>query len=394
QNGTDCTESGLSGHQVLPFMLTGTVGGECPVNPDDIGRQATGPSVDRFIGKELRKRHNLRFDSLVIKATERTHTSFNDGYLSFDGPPIGGLPNAPSQIVSPVALYDELFGDGNMTAAELANLRLRRKSILDLVGSDLERFRKNLGKEDRARIEQHLTSIRSVEQQLEVENLCGGVNLEELGLSRTTNYLNPNGNPHMHKAMRAQTELTVLGLACDATRVASLLWPESTGTFTVFHWLGSDFIVPGDPEVFADQGNNKGLLSHHELAHLEAGKEEYQPLVNRACQWYMEEFAYLIQRLAETDDVDGKRMLDNSAALFANMQRTGAGHEVFDLPWVLAGSCGGYFETGRFLPWPSGTANQGAPQNGVLAALCKAMGVPVDHFGAADYGGEMTVLKG
>lgn len=33
-------------------------------------------------------------------------------------------------------------------------------------------------------------------------------------------------------------------------------------------------------------------------------------------------------------------------------------------------------------------------QNGVLAALCNAMGVPVPHFGDEEYGGELTLLRG
>jgi hypothetical protein len=79
--------------------------------------------------------------------------------------------------------------------------------------------------------------------------------------------------------------------------------------------------------------------------------------------------------------------------LFANLQRTGGGHHTDNLPWILAGSCGGYFQTGRFHAWPSGKPNQSIPQHGVLTAIFNAMGVPVDHYGDADYGGELTLLK-
>lgn len=383
QNSQDCGNT--NGHHVLPHILTGTHGGECPYDQNNLGPQAMGPSVDRFIGKTLRERHNLRYDSLVIKATERTETYANDGFLSFDGPPIGGLPNAPSQFVSPVALFDDLFGDGQLTEAELKRLRVKRKSVLDLVGRDLEGFGKRLGTEDRMRIEQHLTSVRAVERQL-VAGACGEHTLEEFGLSRSKNYVVGNGNPNQGAAMRAQMDLTAIALACDATRVASLLWPEANGSNTVFSWLGEEFNVVGG------EMSGGGLITHHELAHREDAESEFRKLINRGCQWHLEEVANLLTKLS-MEDVDGKRMLDNTVVLFMNCQRTGSGHENWDLPWILAGNCGGYFKTGRYLEWPSGTPDQSVPQNGILAAIANAMDCPVDHYGSPDYGGELTRLK-
>jgi len=60
------------------------------------------------------------------------------------------------------------------------------------------------------------------------------------------------------------------------------------------------------------------------------------------------------------------------------------------VPVVMAGSCGGYFKTGRSLALPAGT-----PNNGLLVALCDAMGTPTPSgtFGEPTYGGELTVLK-
>jgi hypothetical protein len=87
-------------------------------------------------------------------------------------------------------------------------------------------------------------------------------------------------------------------------------------------------------------------------------------------------------------DVSGKSMLDTSVVVGMNNMRTGT-HETTGVPVVMAGSCGGYFKTGRSLALPAGT-----PNNGVLVALCNAMGTPVQTFGTASYGGELAVLKG
>ena len=55
-------------------------------------------------------------------------------------------------------------------------------------------------------------------------------------------------------------------------------------------------------------------------------------------------------------------MLDSSVVVGMNSMRTGT-HETTGVPVVMAGSCGGYFKTGRSLALPAGT-----PNNGLLVA--------------------------
>ena len=80
-------------------------------------------------------------------------------------------------------------------------------------------------------------------------------------------------------------------------------------------------------------------------------------------------------------------MLDNTAFLAMNNMRTGLG-EPTGVPAIMAGSCGGYFKTGRSL------ALTNTPNNGVLVALANAMGFPVPTFGEPVYGGELAALRG
>jgi hypothetical protein len=104
--------------------------------------------------------------------------------------------------------------------------------------------------------------------------------------------------------------------------------------------------------------------------------------------WFQSQLAYIIGQMKSIADPNGKSMLDSSVVLGMNNMRTGT-HETTGVPVVMAGSCGGYFKTGRSLALPAGT-----PNNGVLVAICNAMGTPVQTFGAAMYGGELAVLKG
>ena len=387
QNGRDSNGGSLGGHAALPFLLTGARGVPGPEISDAVKLSASVPSIDRFIGKELAKRHGLKFDSLVLNPVKRFRG--NDGYLSFDGPPVGDSPDAPQPRVDPYAMFDEMFGGTNLGKSELELLRKKRKSVLDLVGRQLEGWSENLGRDDRQRIEAHLESVRAIERQLDA--LSATCVPPVLTLDKSADYLNDNGNAFVHQIIKAQSDLLVAALACDLTRVASMLWMDQGNVRWVFHWLGAEFTKPGTD--FANNGENQGLRNHHEIAHKD-GDPEYQPLMNRGCQWFLEQYAYLLARLKATPDVNGGTLFDNSVALFANLQRTGGGHHTDNLPWILAGSCGGYFKTGRFYAWPSGKNGQNVPQNGVLAAICNAMDVPVDYYGDADYGGELSLLRG
>jgi hypothetical protein len=73
---------------------------------------------------------------------------------------------------------------------------------------------------------------------------------------------------------------------------------------------------------------------------------------------------------------------------------------VSGVPFLMVGSCGGYFRTGRVVRLGSWAAASGAyyrgasgvPHNKLLATLCNAMDVPVGGFGDARYGGTLSEL--
>jgi hypothetical protein len=64
----------------------------------------------------------------------------------------------------------------------------------------------------------------------------------------------------------------------------------------------------------------------------------------------------------------------------------GGAHNSDRLPWIMAGSCGGYFKTGQAI-------RRTAPTNQVLVALCNAMGFPRPFFNDEKYGGELPGLR-
>jgi hypothetical protein len=83
--------------------------------------------------------------------------------------------------------------------------------------------------------------------------------------------------------------------------------------------------------------------------------------------------------LAGVPEGDGT-MLDNSLVLWGNEIGEGASHTHENIPWVIAGSAGGYLATGRALEF------DGVPHNNLLLSVLHAFGMQDQQsFGAPEH---------
>jgi hypothetical protein len=83
----------------------------------------------------------------------------------------------------------------------------------------------------------------------------------------------------------------------------------------------------------------------------------------------------------------GKTALDNSVIVTMNDMNDGADHYVGKIPFVLIGTCGGYFKSGGVIAKYTKT-----PHNKLLATLGNAMGLPMTGFGDSKYAGTLPEL--
>jgi hypothetical protein len=174
-------------------------------------------------------------------------------------------------------------------------------------------------------------------------------------------------------------DLAIAAFAADLTRVAVMQIGDQGAAQLILSWSPLNYKSGGPNPGDANTGDVNGF---HAIAHRNVADKV-------ACDtWFQSQVAYVIGQMKSVVDPSGKSMLDSSVVLGMNNMRTGT-HETSGVPVVMAGSCGGYFKTGRSLNLPAGT-----PNNGVLIAVCNAMGAHTDTFGSATYGGELTVLKG
>ncbi len=90
------------------------------------------------------------------------------------------------------------------------------------------------------------------------------------------------------------------------------------------------------------------------------------------------------QARRHTIEKNGTTILDNSAILYANELSDGKAHDFKDLPFIIAGSAGGYFKQGEYVQLAAPGNDDAAPHNKLLTTLANAVGIPLDRFGTTD----------
>jgi hypothetical protein len=299
--------------------------------------------------------------------------------LSYGGP---GLPIPPES--RPHALYARAFGDPAISKEDRENRKSRRGLVLDLVLDQATALRSKLGSGDREKLEAHLESIHAIETQLSKPEVTFGGECQPLDLGPK---INPYDSRSYEAVGRLQMQIIARAMACDITRVATLMWTNSAAR-VVYNWVNT---VDGTkPITIKDE--------HHTIAHKGNGETSYVAQNSAINRWHAEQLAFFISELKAIDEGAGTAF-DSSAILWTNEQSTGNDHSRADMPYVIAGSAGGYFNTGRYVRFAPKIEDRkkneaGEAHNRLLTSLAQAYGVETDAFGTAKYGtGALPGLK-
>ena len=386
-----------TGHACFPGMLTGAFYQLLSTNTSS--DLAGGISVDQYIGTQLQKQHGYKG---MVSLNQGTLVS-STGHLSWSAAGQVVLPNTDPAKVFQLYFQGALptttptnkgtggsSGAGGAGGAPANNTNAIQKSILDYVINDLNRFSNVVGSEDKQSIEEHLTSVRSIETRLQNMgsaptqmdggapiSMTGGTTPPACSFPSTSSEPVVNSTANVPAITKLHMDIAIAAFASDLTRVAVMQIGDQGDANLILEWLG--FMSGGALQSDPNTGDANGF---HAIAHENTMRKV-------TCDtWFQSQIAYLIGQMKSITDATGQSMLDNSVIVGMNSMRTGT-HETTSVPVVMAGSCGGYFKTGRSLALPAGT-----PNNGLLVALCNAMDTPVTTFGEASYGGELTVLKG
>jgi hypothetical protein len=229
-----------------------------------------------------------------------------------------------------------------------------RQSVLSVVKEDRERLLQRVGAHDKQRLDQYFTSVRQLEQQIDVL-LEGPPDLEscrkapapgaddlgtEVGQSMETN--------------RVMAELLSFALACDQTRVFSMMFSDRI----------SGLRQPGSSSL------------HHQLTHDEAIDAElgYQPESTEFVYASMEAWADFVERLAAIPEGEGT-LLDNCLVLGHSDVSFAKIHGITGVPMMIAGRASGGLQPGVHV---AGTAS---PTTRVGLTIQQVMGLTTERWG-------------
>ncbi len=247
-------------------------------------------------------------------------------------------------------VFERLFGSGTGPDRQQAfrQRHQQQKSILDFAAAEAEQMNRQLGRNDRHKVEEYLTGVRDIERRIQRAERFGDV--PDPGVDA------PSGIPSNYREhLRLMMDMLVLAFQTDSTRVA---------TFLMAH--------DGSNRTFEEIGVRDG---HHSLSHHQKDPAKLEKIA-KIDAFYTTQLAYFLGRLRDTKDSDGRTLLENSMIVYAGGLSDGNSHKHDNLPVILAGHGGGAFHPARHVRLPQAT-----PMTNLYVSMLNTLGVPVDQFG-------------
>jgi len=260
--------------------------------------------------------------------------------------------------IEPRAAFDRLFGTG--APGESREARLQRasqdKSVLDFVLDQTKGLERNLGANDRRKLDEYLTAIRDVEKRIAQNGrMPPPVPAGAIG--------NLDAEYTFERHMRLMFDIMTLSFQTDSTRIA---------TFLVSHDGGNR------PYPFAGVSAGHHSTSHH------GGNPEKLKLLAKIDRWHTTQFAYFLDKLKAVQEGDGT-LLDNCMVMYGKGISDPQAHDHVNLPTIIAGRAGGTITPGRHLQVSE------TPSANLYVAMLKRMGVPTTRFG--DSTGDLEIMS-
>lgn len=253
------------------------------------------------------------------------------------------------------ALFQKMFVQGDAVAVQRQLKRLEeRGSILDALLADTQQFSRNLGRDDKTRLDQYLTSVREIEERL--------LTAREWEMRpKPTTTQSPPADLLDHKLFFEKFDLMLsmaqLALESDSTRIVTLMVDAfATPAFQL-----------GDTQNTTTDYHN---LSHHgqaddKVKQLEEADRRQMGLLKR-----------LLKNLADKPEAEG-RLLDRTMILFGSNMGDANTHDNTNLPILLAG---GGFRHGQYLAYKR---DQNTPLCNLFVSMLQNMGLETDAFASS-----------
>ena len=305
----------------------------------------SAPTIDVLISDQIGQ--GTRFRSIEASASGIARSY---SYRASDSP-------NPSD-VTPLALYQRIFADGfqdpNAQNFTPEPSTMVRQSVLSAVTEDRQRIMRSLGAEDQRRLDEYFTSVRQLEQQLE---------LQLQPPAPVENFTMPARPPET--STDADVDNVMVNHRLMANLIAKAVQCNQTNVFNV---------------LFSDTGSNLrregSSTTHHTLTHEEPINTAigYQEQVGFFAEKSMIAWAEFLHAMESIPEGDGT-LLDNMLILAHSDCSIAKEHAVEGIPTMIAGKASGRIRTGFHL------AGGGDAISRIGLTVQQAMGVQVERWG-------------
>lgn len=279
------------------------------------GEIRSGTSVDQLLAQRYGR--STKVPSLVL-GCEKSNPSVHKNYSMLYSSHISwSSPTTPTPLeLYPALAFDRLFKD---------EVSKGDQSVLDAVLSDANDLRRNLGVNDRHKLDEYLDSVRDVEQRIENAGKKGELQGWRPTLSAPNLPRPADGIPQdIGEHMRLMCDILVLGFQTDTTRITTLKLNNDHSSLR-FPNLGVDYMI------------------HHLLSHSDTADWL------KVNQFFLEQVAYIARKLDGIQE-GPRTLLDNTMLMYCSSMMTG-NHNNDQLPVVLLGGAGGRIKGGRILDY-------------------------------------------
>ena len=252
-------------------------------------------------------------------------------------------------------LYERMFAQGDQEAVAQQLHRLeRRGSVLDALLDETRRFSRKLGTDDRARLDQYVTSVREVEERLQTARAWETK-------PKPVPTQPPPADIQDKKLFFAKFDLMLsmaqLALESDSTRIITL--------------MADAFVTPA--LKLSDTVNSTD--SYHGLSHHGQAEDKVRQL-QEIDRLQMALLKKTLSGMAGRKE-NGERLLDRTMVFYGSSMGDANIHDNTNLPILLAG---GGFRHGQHLVFKR---DNNTPLCNLFVSMMQRMGAEVETFASS-----------
>lgn len=300
-------------------------------------------SLDQYIGERIG--HLTRFPSLTLGV------NVQQGVRSLSWTGSGVLIPCEEKAAE---VFARMFLQGTKAETEAQVRKLDAgQSILDAVAGQAKDLQRTVGGRDRDRLDQYFTSVRDLEQRLQMSREWEFKPKPKVSAPAPLDPADPKA--YMDK-VKLMYDMARLAFETDSTRSISLLLDSVNSPAIEF-------------------GDVKTTDGYHNLSHHGKSKEKLAQL-KTIDEWHMKLLAEMFSQLKAVRE-EGEPLLDRTMILYGSNLGNANTHVTTNMPTIFAG---GGFKHGQHLAFDT---QHNYPLPNLFISMLQRLGLEADRFASA-----------